>query len=321
MTCRGKSIKRSNYLAPVAQGIGRQPPELKIAGSNPAGRTIKDNKGSNDIRPFIISEVGMNFEKPESCLVRQVPASFARCLRSNRAPIDVRKAQQQHRAYCHLLERVIGKVTILPAEPEYPDCCYIEDTAVVINKHAVITRPGAPSRRGEIDAVEKVLGKWCETHRMPAPACLDGGDVMRIGPTLLAGLSDRTNRQGADFLREIATLEGVDVIAVPVGGGLHLKSACSLVDGNTVVFDPKAMNPLTLPDLDLTWLSAPEPLGANVLALGETLILSDDAPKTAALLRSSGHPVETVCVSELHKGDGALTCLSIRIPPKSGWSA
>ncbi len=263
----------------------------------------------------------MKFAPPKICLVREVSDNFADCLRSRQIPIDVPTARRQHRDYRRCLESIVDQVTVIPSGSRHPDGCFIEDTAVVINRHAVITRPGAASRRGEIKGVVPALSRWCRIHTMPAPATLDGGDVMRIGSTLWVGLSGRTNRDGIRYLTDVADRDGVEVITVPIKKGLHLKSACSMVDYRTVIYDPEVIDPPAMPDGDLCWLPAPEPLGANVLALGNEVIVSGDAPKTSGLLQDKGHQVRTVHVSEFHKGDGALTCLSIRIPQDGTWCA
>ncbi len=261
----------------------------------------------------------MRLAQPKACLLRGVSPNFTDCLRTRDLSIDLEGAEVQHAAYRQLMERLVEKVVILPPSSDHPDCCFIEDTAVVIHRHAVITRPGASSRRGEVKAVAKSLSKWCRVHQMEAPAALDGGDVMRIGDTLLTGLSERTNPKGAEFLQKVAKMEGVKVCTVPLQKGLHLKSACTLADDHTAVFNPELIDPRVFPSLDVEWLPVPEPMGANVLALGTGVIVSQDAPQTAKLLEKRGLHVHTVQVTEFHKGDGALTCLSIRIPAEETW--
>ena len=257
---------------------------------------------------------------PVHCLVRDVPEDFANCLQDTPAKIDLATAKEQHRQYVNLLKTHVDQVTYVPSPPGHPDSVYIEDVAVITGQHALVTRPGAPSRTSEIEGIEAALRGFCTVHLTEAPATLDGGDVMQIGKHLLVGLSDRTNEAGYLRLAEVAKLDGLTAHRVPVEAGLHLKSAMTVIDHETIIYDPSALSPVTIPGLDITWLAAPEPLGANVLAFDKVTIVSADAPQTAKLLRERGYPVETVQVTEFHKGDGALSCLSLRISGPNGWT-
>ena len=257
---------------------------------------------------------------PVHCLVRAVPENFAACLREDPVSIDREKAVAQHEGYVSLLRQHSKSLSFVPVPLGHADSVYIEDVAVVLDSHALVTRPGAPSRRAETNGIADALRPFCTVHITEAPALLDGGDVMRLGNELLVGLSQRTNIQGFEKLQEVAHLDGIRAHALQVKEGLHLKSAMTALDNRTIIYDPAVMNPLELADLSLTWLAAPEPLGANVLVFGDVTIVSEDAPQTAKLLGQRGHPVETVQVTELHKGDGALTCLSLRIPAPDSWT-
>ena len=257
---------------------------------------------------------------PVHCLVREVPDSFADCLREDPVSIDLESARVQHQNYVDLLKRHVDKVTYVPSPEGLPDSVYIEDVAVITGKHALVTRPGAPSRVLETQGIEGALAAFCTVHTTQAPASIDGGDVMRIGDHLLIGLSTRTNEAGFKRLEEVARLDGLTSYAVPIHDGLHLKSAMTALDDKTIIYDAAALSPVKIAGLNLNWIAAPEPLGANVLAFASVTIVSEDAPKTAQLLRDKGHRVEHVKVTELHKGDGALTCLSLRIPAPNAWS-
>jgi dimethylargininase len=258
--------------------------------------------------------------KPIHCLVRAVPQNFAECLREDPVSIDREEALAQHGHYVSLLKRHCKSLTFVPVAQNHADSVYIEDVAVILDSHALVTRPGAPSRRAETEGIADALSPFCTVHTTDAPALLDGGDVMRIGNELLVGLSKRTNTAGFHRLKEVALLDGVRAHAVEVKEGLHLKSAMTALKSDTIIYDPLVMKPLEVAGLRLNWLAAPEPLGANVLAFGDVTIVSKDAPETAQLLRQHGHHVETVQVTELHKGDGALTCLSLRIPAPGCWT-
>jgi dimethylargininase len=238
-------------------------------------------------------------------------------------PINVALARAQHEAYVAALRAVGVPVEILPTDDDCPDACFIEDTAVITGAHALATRPGAASRRAEVEPVARALARLLEVHPMAAPATLDGGDVLRIGSRIFVALSARTNPEGAEALARVAALDGLEVIPVPVRGGLHLKSACTLASASLLVYDPNVMADAELAPFRVAGiepLPVPEPTGANVLAVGGAVIVSAAAPRTAGLLRARGLDVRVVDVGEFHKGDGALTCLSLRVPPARCWS-
>lgn len=260
------------------------------------------------------------FALPRLCLVREVPASFDRCLRSDPAPIDVTEARRQHAAYVEALRAAGCAVTILPADESCPDCCFVEDAAVVLGSHALATCIGAPSRRAESGPVAAALAtQGLTTYLMSAPATLDGGDVLRAGGVLFVGLSGRTNAAGVARLTEAARLDGLEVRTVPVAAGLHLKSACSLAAPDLLVH-LAGLDPGPFRAAGLRCLAVAEPAGANALRLGDVLLVSAAAPRTAELLAREGIAVRAVAVGEFHKGDGALTCLSIRLPADDAWA-
>lgn len=260
-----------------------------------------------------------SFASPVRAWVRAVPDSLPACLRSNDLPIDVARARAQHAAYAAALVEAGIAVETLPAEYSCPDCVYIEDTAVLLGPVALLTVPGAPARRPELAAVAEALARALPTRTMALPATLDGGDVLRAGSTLFVGLSGRTNEAGLRALAALAEPLGLALRPVPVSAGLHLKSAVTLVDPETVVIVRDQLDPAPFVEADLRALLVTEPFGGNVLALGDRVLVSADAPRTADRLAARGLRVVSLDVSELHKGDGALTCLSLRQPPAGAW--
>lgn len=265
------------------------------------------------------------FTPPARALVRGVPDSYARCLRRERVDVDPARARAQVEEYASVLAACGVVVDALATDELCPDACFVEDTAVVLDASlALLTRPGAPSRRTEVLPVGAAL-RACVTRQVamdddPA-ATLDGGDVLRVGDTFLVGLSERTNRAGADALARAARPLGLTVRAVPVGAGLHLKSVVTLAAPDLAVVTPE-VDQAALRALGVRCLLVDEPAGANVLALGQVVLVSSAAPRTAArLAREPGLDVRMIDVSELHKGDGALTCLSLRVPPPGAWCA
>lgn len=256
-------------------------------------------------------------------LVGSVADGFAACERSDRSvAIDVEAAREQRVRYAAAIGDRVPATLSAPPSARHPDCVFVEDTVVILDAaRAVATRPGAPSRRGEVDAVVACLPAGMAIHRIESPATVDGGDVLRVDEVLFIGLSTRTNRAGAAALGRLAAAAGLEAVPIPVPSGLHLKSACSLADPDTLVYTPGAgleLGPFR--DRGLICVASPEPAGANVLALGAGRVLvSAAAPNTAAMLRDRGLDTAVIDASELHKADGALTCCSIRIPAAGGW--
>ncbi len=259
---------------------------------------------------------------PTLAWVRAPTPAYARCLRLHQGPDpDPELARQQHEGYVTALRQAGVQVEILPAEPEFPDACFVEDAAVILSDAvAVLSRPGAASRRDEVATLEPALGGTLALERLTAPATLDGGDVLRLGSRLLVGRSSRTNAAGIEQLQQLAGPLGLRVVPIEVRAGLHLKSACTALDERTVLVDPLALDPAVLEALGILAHPVREPLGANVLALGDRVLVSADAPATARWLEESGRVVVRVALSALHEGDGALSCLSLRRPPAGGWS-
>lgn len=258
---------------------------------------------------------------PRRAWVRPPSSAMASCLRRHDAEIDPRKASNEHDGYVAALRDAGIEVHVLAAAMHQPDATFVEDTAILIADVALITRPGASSRRAETDSIRDALASSFRIETMQAPATLDGGDVLRIGDRLLVGLSSRTNAAGARRLQEIAATEGLDVATVEIDDALHLKSACTVLDATTIVYDPDAIAADVLRPFASALWPVPEPAGANILALSDRVLCSADAPGTAALLRRKGHTVVPVVLTTMHAADGALTCLSLRDPPTGHWSS
>jgi dimethylargininase len=229
-----------------------------------------------------------------------------------RRSIDVASARRQHRAYASLLGRLgIEVVELLPLD-DHPDGVFVEDAAVVVPGLAVVTRPGAPTRRAEVDSVESALRTLVgRVERMVAPARLDGGDVLRIGSTVFVGRSTRTDEAGIASLSAHLQPAGYRVVTVGVSGCLHLKTAAgALPDGTLLIGPGVAATAFELADV----LEVPEPSGANVLVVGETVVISAGAPSTAELVRRRGFDVRVLDISQLEAVEGGVTCLSLLIP-------
>lgn len=257
--------------------------------------------------------------RPSAVIVRSVPSTFDRCLRPAGVQIDVEAARSQHAGYVDAIRSLGIAVHVVAADDDYPDCVFIEDAAVVVGRGALSTRPGAPSRRGEVAPVAGALAAHSQVVSTHEPAQIEGGDVLRIGSRLFVGLSSRTNQAGVDALAAVAAQDGVEVIAVAVASGLHLKSAFTIAGPDTLVHAP-GFDPSPFECAGVDFVEAVEPCGANVLCLGDTVLVSASAPGTAARLEARGLNVRSVLVDTFHDADGALTCLSLRVPEPGSWA-
>lgn len=241
---------------------------------------------------------------------RPVPPSINACELTHlaREPIDVDRAERQHAEYEDLLATLGCEVVRVAAAPEFPDSVFIEDTAVVTDAIAVITRPGAESRRGETAAVAEALGRWRRVVQIHAPGTLDGGDVLIAGRDLFVGISSRTNLEGARQLAHI--LDGYAAQFVPVRGALHLKSAVTAIGERRVLLNPEWIDRATFRGYDIIEVDPAEPYAANALRIGDVIVCAAAFPRTCERI---GGDVRTIDVSELAKAEGALTCCSVII--------
>jgi dimethylargininase len=245
-------------------------------------------------------------------VTRPVPESLARCELTHltRVPIDLAVAVAQHRRYEDALRALGCTVCHVAPADDLPDSVFVEDVAVVLDEVAIITRPGAESRRPERDAVAAVLSEYRPLQSIAAPGTLDGGDVLRLGRRLFVGLSTRTNEDGAGQLaRHVAPL-GYSVECVRTSGCLHLKSAVTAVDSDGVLCNPDWIDVRVFAraDVDVLTVDAKEPHAANVLRLGHTIICAASHERTAAGLRARGYSICAVDVSELAKAEAGVTC-------------
>jgi dimethylargininase len=238
---------------------------------------------------------------------------LARCELTHlkRQPIDVGRAIAQHRAYQEILRCAGIGVIELPADPAFPDGVFVEDTAMVLDELAIITVPAPPSRRGEWPAIEAALRPHRPIVRLPEHAHLEGGDVVHVGRTLYMGLGGRTSELGIRALETVVGPLGYSVVPVRVNGCLHLKSACCALDDATLLVNQSWLAADAFAGLQLVDVPAREPWGANVLALPGATLVSAAYPETVELVRDLGHPTIALDVSELHKAEAGLTCMSL----------
>jgi len=248
-------------------------------------------------------------------ILRSVPDSFARAIRSDAAAtIDVAAARAQHDAYRRALEAGGFATMVIPADEAHPDSPFIEDTAVVLGSRGLLTRPGHPDRRGEVDAVAAALGEYLPVHATKPPATLDGGDVLRVGRSVFVGLSQRTNREGVAAVTAFVAPAGLRVIPVEVRNGLHLKSAVTALDDATVLVWPGAVDLDAFTGLEILPVGSDDPHAANVVRLPDGRILTAGTSEDLIMaLAYRGQATVAVDVSEFAKADGGVTCLSVRL--------
>jgi len=246
-------------------------------------------------------------------LTRAVPDSIARCELTHltRKPIDIDLARAQHAAYEDALRAAGCVVERVVAMPDAPDSVFVEDTAIVLDDIAVITRPGAASRRREVESVAAALGPHRELLHIEAPATIDGGDVLRVGRRLFVGLSTRTNADAVEQLHTALDARGYDLVPVIVRGVLHLKSAVTQVGASQLLVNRDWIDVGPFRDCDLIEVDPLEPSAANALLVRETVLFPSEFPRTAERLERSGVQLVRVAASELAKAEGALTCCSL----------
>ena len=246
-------------------------------------------------------------------VTRAVSPTLAECELTHlpRDPIDVAKAITEHERYEAALRSLGARVVRAPEEPTLPDAVFVEDTALVLDEVAIITRPGAPSRRPEIESMASVLSAYRSVQRIQPPGMLDGGDVLQVGRTIHVGLSSRTNRDGIAQLGTLLSDWGYEVIPVPVKGCLHLKSAVTQVADNLLLMNDRWASPECFTSMEVVIVAPQEPDAANALLIGGTVIYPTHHPETARRLERAGVRLEAVPCGELAKAEGGVTCCSV----------
>ena len=228
-----------------------------------------------------------------------------------RAPIDYELASHQHDAYVAKLAELGVSVTDLCENEGHPDCSFVEDTAIVLDEIAVICSMGVASRRGETALIAGELSKYRELAYVSLPATIEGGDVLRVGRRILAGISSRTNSEGLNELVRITRRLGYEVTPIRLKRSLHLKSACTEIDDETLFVNSDWVETDSLTGFRLVSTPTDEPDSANLLRIGSTVCVQKGFPKAFNLIERIAERVEVVDMSELRKAEAGLTCCSI----------
>ncbi len=246
-------------------------------------------------------------------VTRAVSPTLAECELTHRPrdPIDVAKAVAEHACYEDALRSLGAAVVHAPPEPTLPDAVFVEDAALVFAETAVMTRPGAPVRRREVESMAKVLSAYRPLFAIQAPGTLDGGDVMAVGRKIYVGLSSRTSHEGIAQLDQHLSEWGYEVIPVPVTGCLHLKSAVTQVADNLLLINDRWVSPECFGSMGTVTVAPGEPDAANALLIGASVIYPTHHPATAERLDRAGVRVVSVACGELAKAEGGVTCCSV----------
>jgi dimethylargininase len=248
-----------------------------------------------------------------TAITRAVSPAIVRCELSfiDRKPIDLAIARQQHREYEKLLGKLGARVISLPAEPDLPDSMFVEDPAIVLDELAVMLPLGTETRRREAPSLAGALSKFRKLEYVSLPGTLEGGDVLRIGRKLFVGLTRRSNAEGIRQLAAILAPYNYEVIAVPVTGCLHLKSAVTHLGRSTLLANRAWFDASPLAGHEWIHVDPVEPHAANVLALAGKIIFPASFPRTRARIEARGFSVTPLDISELQKAESGLTCSSL----------
>jgi dimethylargininase len=249
-------------------------------------------------------------------IVRNVPDTIsAGITTADLGQPDAEKAREQHRSYVATLEGCGLEVIQLDPDERYPDSVFVEDTAVVTGRCAIVTNPGAPERRGEVSEVEKVLlDLYGDVERIMDPGTLDGGDVLQVREHFYVGLSARTNREGAEQLSAILHRYGYGVSFVELRRFLHLKTGVAYLGPDDIVVTGELVEKGEFRGFDRIVAPAEEEYGANCIRVNDRVLVAEGYETVGRSIAERGYEVTGLEMSEFRKLDGGLSCLSLRLP-------
>lgn len=251
-----------------------------------------------------------------NAILRPPSSSFSQGLTTADLGIpDLALAVEQHRAYCKALEQCCLTLTFLEPEPRYPDSTFIEDTAVLTSRSAILTNPGAPSRQGEVTSVGQLLGQhFSSIKTIQPPGTLDGGDICQAGDHFFIGISHRTNEDGARQLAAILEEEGYSTNLIDIRGidMIHLKSGIAYLGDSRLILVAGMEKLGDFAGYEIVPVEVDEQYAANCVRINDYLLLAAGYPKLAARLSALGYKTIPLEMSEFQKMDGGLSCLSLR---------
>ena len=246
-------------------------------------------------------------------VTRDVSPRFNECelTHIDRLPIDVDIARAQHHGYVQALKELGCAVLELPAESDLPDSVFVEDTSIILPEVALLTRPGADSRKPEVDSISRALSPYRDLVRITAPATVDGGDVLVLDKQIYVGLSTRSNPMAIEQMNQLLGKYGYHVTGVEMHDCLHLKTAITRVDDRTLLINRRWVDIEWFEGYDLIDIDPSEPFAANCLPVQDAVIYPTAFPKTRRLLEEKGFRIIAIPVDELAKAEGAVTCCSL----------
>ncbi len=248
----------------------------------------------------------------KKALTRQPSASYAEGISSaNLGKPDVALALQQHHGYIKALQACGLEVDTLDPLEVFPDSCFVEDTAIMTERVAIITRPGSFRRLGEEDSIEEYFSEKMKIDRIIAPGSVDGGDVMRVENHFYIGISDRTNEEGVEQLVTILEENGYTGSVVSIQKILHLKTGINYIGDNHVLIQDNLVDLEEFEKFEKIIVPEQEAYAANCLRINEAVIVPAGFPETKSAIASKGFKCVEIEMSEFQKMDGGLSCLSL----------
>lgn len=222
---------------------------------------------------------------------------------------SIDKALEQHEAYCRALEQCGLNLQVLDADENYPDGCFVEDTAVITEYAAIITKPGDSARLGEEEKIAQVLSRYKSLEKISLPGRVDGGDILRIDNHFYIGMSARTNEKGAEQLSDILNNYGYTTSRIPVKNVLHLKTGVAYLGRNTVIASKEFSGYFN--SFNVIELTPEEEYAANCLLINDFLIIPKGFIQSKEKISDMGYDIIELDMSEFRKMDGGLSCLSL----------
>ena len=244
-------------------------------------------------------------------ITRDVSPRFDECeiTHIERSPINLETARTQHHEYIQTLKELGCAVLELPAEADLPDSVFVEDTAVILREVALLTRPGADSRKPETESIAQALAPYRELVHIQPPATVDGGDALVLGKNIFVGISTRSNALAIDQMNQLLRKFGYTTQGVELRDCLHLKSAVTRVDdNNTLLINRNWVDVETFDGYELIDIDPSEPFAANCLPVNGSIIFPTAFPRTTAKLEARGYRIKPVMVDELARAEGVVTC-------------
>lgn len=244
-------------------------------------------------------------------ITRKPGENFSKGLTTNLGRPDYKLALEQHAHYCQVLRDCGLQINILENDPQYPDCPFVEDIALITEQCAVITNPGDPSRRGEAKSIRDILVNFRALEFIQEPGTVEGGDILRIDNHFYIGISKRTNKKGALQLSAILSNYGYTSSTIPVTSVLHLKTSVTYIGNNTIVATDEFIKKDEFRNLRKIRVDDSESYSANCLMVNGYLLMPQGFPKTKDKVQRLGFVIKELEMSEFRKMDGGITCLSL----------